>query len=200
MERTTLLGQRLKLIFAWVMMVIPAVMFYFGVLKNAVRIPILDDYDIILGNINWISKHHALSAKLLLLLTSEHNGYKLMFANGVVLLEYSLLGKIRFLPLVFLGDALPIVIFLIVIGMARLDSEGSAQKWFLLVPVAWIVFQLQYASALDFASSSLQHLAVIAFALLSILLISRNSAKAFAFSCIALLFSIAASPNGFFVA
>lgn len=200
MYRTISRADTIKVLFVWILMSTPALLFYALVLKNAVRIPILDDYDIILGSLNWISKHHGLPARLLFLLTAEHNGYKLMFENGVVLLEYTLVGKLYLLPLVLLGDAFPIAIFLAVIGMTRLSPEGGARNWLLLTPVAWIIFQLQYASALDFASSSLQHLAVIAFALISILLVTKAPTAGFTLSCAMLVLAIASSPNGFFVA
>lgn len=190
---------RIRQIFPWALMALPACIFYAIVFREAVRIPILDDYDVILRSLIWIHQHHRLSAKLLFLLTAQHNGYKLVFENTVVFLEYSILGKIHFLPLVVLGDLFPVVLFLAVIAMTRVDAAQKGRNWVLLIPVAWMIFQLQYASALDFASSSLQHLAVVAFALLSILFLNQTAAWTFAASACALLLSIASSPNGFFV-
>jgi hypothetical protein len=60
--------------------------------------------------------------------------------------------------------------------------------------------QLQYASALNFASSSLQHLAVVAFSLLAIALLSVRREGAFAGGCAAMVLAVASSPNGFFLA
>lgn len=199
MQTTTNGAQRLKMVSAVALMALPACVFYFIVSTNVVSIPILDDYDIILRSLTWISQHHEISSKFFFLLTSQHNGYKLMFENAVVLSEYSLFGQVYFVPLVLLGNAFAMVIFLTVIGMTRVNCENGADKWLLLVPVAWLVFQLQYASALDFASSSLQHLAVVAFALLAIFLLDRASSWTFWAACFALVLAIASSPNGFFV-
>ncbi len=189
---------RLKRALALALMAIPAVLFYVILWRDAVRIPILDDYDIILGLLNGLSHYHSLSAKLAFLLTSEHNGYKLVFENLVVSGQFLVSGQLHLLSLVMFGNAFALFIFLTVLGMSRVQTADPADKWVLLVPVAWLVFQLQYASALDFASSSLQHLAVISFSLLSISLLDKDSKKAFALACAALLLAVASSPNGFF--
>ncbi len=98
-----------------------------------------------------------------------------------------------------MGNAFALLIFLTVCCMFRGTRDELAAKFLFLVPVAYLVFQLQYASALDWASSSLQHLAVIFFSLLSIHLLSKASRRFFACACIALVLAIAASANGFFV-
>lgn len=187
-----------ELIPAFLFMLLPAGIFYFILFSNAVRIPILDDYDIILGTLNEMKHHHALFDKLLLIFTTEHNGYKLIFENAVVAAQFSMFGHARILQLVFLGNSFPVLIFVTVIAMSRVTWEASPEKWILLTPVAWLIFQLQYASALDFASSSLQHLAVISFSLLFIYLLTKGSRWVFSASCFVLILAVAASPNGFF--
>src|SRR6202789_1605474 len=192
--------QRLKLLFAITFTVLPLGAFYLILWRNAVRIPILDDYDIVLDLISWISQNHSLSARLAFMLTREHNGYKLMFDNAVIFSQYILMGKVHFLPLVLLGNVFAFFIFLVVIHMAAVATANTIDKWVLLTPVAWLVFQLQYASALDFSSCSLQNLGVVFFALWSIYLLDKESPISFAASCAALAFAIASSPSGFFAA
>lgn len=184
---------------ALLLMVLPAVVFYVILWKNAVRIPILDDYDIVLGAVNSISTKHDFLSQLFYVLTAQHNGYKLMFENVIVLGQFGLFGQVSFLPLVALGNAFALLIVLTVCAMFRAPAGDLAKRLLLLVPVAYLLFQLQYASALDFASSSLQHLAVIFFSLLSIYLLSKDSRWSTVCSCISVIFAIASSPNGFFV-
>jgi hypothetical protein len=198
MQSTEMARRQVKTALAFALMAIPAIVFYVIVSRAAFRIPILDDYDTILGSLNWLSQHPGLSPKLLFILTNEHNGYKLLFLNSVVIGQYSALGKVYFLPLVALGNAIAGLIFITVLLMARPKASQPIAAWLFLVPIAWLILQLQYASALDFASSSLQHLAVILFALLSIYLLGLDSRWAFVVSCLALVLSIGSSPNGFF--
>jgi hypothetical protein len=200
MPLSHLWSQRLKLLFALVFTVLPIAVFYLILYRNAVRIPILDDYDIVLHTISWISQHHSFAARLGFMLTNEHNGYKLIFINTVTFTQYLLWGKVHFPPLVFLGNSLAFFIFLVVIRMARVAPANTIDKWVILTPVAWLIFQLQYASALDFSSCSLQNLGVLFFALLSIYLLDKESPTAFACSCATLVLAIACSPSGFFAA
>jgi hypothetical protein len=188
-----------RLILALFLMLLPAIAFDVILWKNAVGIPIFDDYDVVLRGINTISVHPGFLPKLICWMTLEHNGYKLMLENAIVLGQCSLFGHVNFLPLVEVGNAFAFLIFLIVCSMSRVAPGDLGRKAILLVPVAYLLFQLQYWEALDFASSSLQVLTVIFFSLLSIYLLCRDSRWPFAFGCIALVFAIASSPSGFFV-
>jgi hypothetical protein len=199
MLKTHSAWERMKLGYVLAAVAAPAIIFYSILWVNAVRIPILDDYDVILHSLNNVHQSHGLLNKVLFIFTTEHNGYKLMFENVIFLGQYVIFGHAYFLPLVLLGNAFALLIFLCVVFMAKMPSDDPLNKWILLVPVAWLVFQLQYASALDFASCSLQQLPVVFFSLLSILLLEKASDWAFCGSCFALSFAIASSPNGFFV-
>ena len=122
-----------------------------------------------------------------------------MFINAIVLAQYSMLGRVEFLSLVEFGNAFAALIFIVVIFMARISPGDTIKRLYLLLPVSYLIFQLQYASALDFAMCSLQQLTVIYFSLLSIYLLERSSRWSFSWACIALVLGIASSPNGFFV-
>jgi hypothetical protein len=192
--------KNLRLVFALFLIVLPVFIFYFILYRTAVNLPILDDYEIILGTTNWLHQTPGFLHRLAVVLVSEHNGYKLMFENSVVWTVNSILGRVNILPLVVIGNIFPIFIFLIVMLMAKNIAAEATTRLLLIAPVAYLLFQLQYASALNFASSSLQHLAVIAFSLHTIYLLSRKAQSALAVACIAFIAAIACSPNGFFVA
>lgn len=192
--------QRWKQLCALVLTLLPISAFYLILWRNEVRIPILDDYDIVLNLISWVSQHPSPSARLMYMLTHEHNGYKLIFDNALVFGEYIALGRVHFLPLVIVGNLLALFIFFVVLCMARVAPADTGDRWILLTPVAWLVIQLQYASALNFASCSLQNLGVVFFALLSIYWLDKRTDLGFGGSCVALVFAIACSPSGFFAA
>lgn len=181
--------------FAAVLIIAPALAFYVLLWRTAFRLPLADDYDAILRFINVASQAAGLPSKLSYAITFEHNGYKLMLDNFVALAEYAVCRKIYFLPLVALGDSFALLIFLVTCSMSQITP--GAKKLLLLVPVAFLIFQLQYASALNFASCSLQQLPVIFFSFLSIVLLTRPDLLAVIGSCLALVLAIASSPNGF---
>ena len=194
------LSRRWKVTCVVLLLALPVVVFYFILCRTAVNLPILDDYQIILGTTNSLSQAHTFTSQAAIVLNSEHNGYKLIFENGVVGALYDVTGHIYILPLVVFGNAFALVIFSVVALMAK-DAATDVLTWLItLVPAAYFLFQLQYASALNFASSSLQHLAVVAFSLLAIYFLSRHARSTFVLSCIASVLAIASSPNGFFLA
>lgn len=193
-------GTRLKLCIAALLMTAPALVFYVLLWKTAFRFPLADDYDVILKFVNVVSQSTSLSSKFLCAITVEHNGYKLMLDSFITLTQYSIFGQIYFLPLVALGDSFALLIFLVMCSMSKVTPGDFSRRLLLLVPVAFLVFQLQYASALNFASCSLQQLTVIFFSFLSILLLSRSSRLSVAGACLALLLAVASSPNGFIAA
>jgi hypothetical protein len=183
-----------RFIFALFLITLPALIFYALLFRTVVSLPILDDYQIILDTTDHICTTHGLLPRLAIVLNSQHNGYKLVFENIVVWSMYSITGHIHMLALVVLGNAFALLIFLTVVWMAREIEPDRVTRLFTLAPVAYLVLQLQYAS------SSLQHLAVIAFSLLAIYLLSARAKGAFAGGCIAMVLAVASSPNGFFLA
>jgi hypothetical protein len=85
--------------------------------------------------------------------------------------------------------------------MAKLSRiTDPAKKILALAPVSFFIFQLQYASALNFASISLQQLTVVASSVWAIYLICMDRPGALITSCIASISAVASSPNGFFLA
>ena len=98
---------------------LPALVFYFLLFKTAVNLPILDDYQIILGTTNLLSQTHNLASQAAIVLTSEHNGYKLMFENVIVWTLHALIRAHTDTSPRCSGNAFALVIFLAVALMAR---------------------------------------------------------------------------------
>ena len=123
--------RRLYIALALFLMVLPAVVFYFILWKNAVRIPILDDYDIVLVAANVMRQCHGFSPAFFYVLTAQHNGYKLIFENAIVVAQYSFLGQVVFLPLVALGNTFALLIFITVCAMFWASAEDLTKRLFL---------------------------------------------------------------------
>jgi hypothetical protein len=173
--------------------------FFYGILwQNAVNLPIAaDDYHVILDLTNKWTQLHGFLPKLLHILTFQHNEYKLILANCIVISQYVLLGHIEFYSLVALGNAFVLLIFLLLLWMQRKQTAHAGGRLLLALPLSLLLFQLQYATTLDWAMGALQNLTVIFFSLLSITLLSRSFRGSFGLACIALLLAIASSGNGF---
>ena len=150
-----------------VLIAIPVMAFYAILFRNVLNVPFLDDYQAILGLANHaagLSPWNQLSY----LLTAQHNEYKLVFEHGIVWTEFLILKRIDFRILCVIGD-LSVVLIGIALWRMFLPSRDFAARAMLFVPVAWLLFQLQYVETLNWAMTSLQNLPVVAFSLLVIL-------------------------------
>jgi hypothetical protein len=193
-------SEKWRLVIAICLIAAPALAFYIILFKTAVNLPLLDDYQSILDVANSIAKTHDPLSRLGVVVTSQHNGYKQVTNNVLVWACYRFTGQVRMLPLIAIGDAFALLIFLPVALMAKSPTTDRASRLLLLVPVACFIFQLQYASALNFASCSIQELGVVAFSLLSIYFLSKDARNIFVISCIFAVLAVLSSPNGFFLA
>ena len=183
---------------ALLLIAIPPAIFYYLLLKSQTSIPFSDDYGSVLDFMLKL-KHENLLGKFVLILTAQHMEYRLAFQNAIFALQYGLLGHSDVRSLSLLGNlfVLPICGVLYLLWRASPNSRITTLVGF--VPVSWLLFQLQYASALNCAMSALQNLAVVLFALLSIYLGSRPTSAAFGASCLSLVLAVASSGNGLFL-
>lgn len=133
------------------------------------------------------------------ILTAQHNEYKLMFANALYALQYRFTGHINFAVLSIIGNCLLLPLIVVLYRMWMADSRAISGRLILFVPACWVLFQLQYYSLLNWPMSSLQHIAVILFSLLTIYLLSRDTQRDFYFSLLTLALAVGSSGNGFFV-
>ncbi len=193
-------SEKWRLAIAICLIAAPALAFYIILFKTAVNLPLLDDYQSILDVANSIAKTHDPLSRLGVVVTSQHNGYKQLTNNVLVWACYRFTGRVRMLPLIAIGDAFVLLIFLPLALMARTLTKDSANWLLLLVPVACFIFQLQYASALNFASCSIQEIGVIAFSLLSIYFLSKDARNISVISYVFTVLAALSSPNGFFLA
>lgn len=186
---------------AWVallLIAIPPAVFYFLVLKSQTNIPFLDDYGSVLDFMLALKQANVLG-KLVLIVMAQHNEYRLAFENAIFALQYGILGHADIKSLSLLGDLFIIPIFGVLYLIWR-QVPGSGDRTLLaFVPVSWILFQLQYASALNCAMTPLQNLTVIFFVLLSLYLGTKSGSLAFAGACFSLVLAVASSGNGLFL-
>jgi hypothetical protein len=181
-------------------LILAPILVYYGLLvRETIDMPYLDDYSAVLGLINNWTRLNTLHGKLMEILTSQHNEYKLMFANAVFVLQYLVSGRVNFSLLSTIGNLFVLPLLLVVYLMWRIDGREVRNKLLLFSPVSWILFQLQYYSSLNWPTASLQNIPVILFSLLAIYLLSKDRQTLFPLALCALILAIASSGNGFFV-
>lgn len=181
-------------------LLLPLVIFYAILAREAVNLPILDDYDAILGFLNSLALIHGSGAKLVYILTAQHNEYKLIFEHSAVAAEYFISGRVNFLLLLTLGNAFVPLTLAVLWKMFRVPDRTASQRLLLFAPAPLLLLQLHYAETLDWSMGSLQNLPVIFFSLLSIYLLARPSSRCLWAACFSLVLAIASSGNGFLAA
>jgi hypothetical protein len=79
-------------------------------------------------------------------------------------------------------------------------EKNLSKRLAYFVPVAWLLFQLEYSETLNWAMAGLQNLWVLVFAIGAIQCLLRPSRKAYAGALVLLVLAISASGNGFLLA
>jgi hypothetical protein len=188
-----------RTLFAIGAMLIPILAFYVILARETVNIPFLDDYGGVLGFVSGWSQLGTVHEKIMDILTAQHSEYKLMFANALYALQYMISGRINFAVLSIIGNCLLLPLYVVLYRMWMADHREISGRLILFVPVSWVLFQLQYYSLLNWPMSSLQHIAVILFSLVTIYLLSRDTQHYFHLSLLTLALAVGSSGNGFFV-
>ena len=182
----------------WLLISIPPLVFYFLLFKSLKGLPVSDDYGAVLGFLlKW--KSESGTQHLVQVLMSQNNDYRLMFENAFYGIQYEILGQTNLRALAILGDLFVIPLFGVLYLIWRECGRPRDYALLAFLPVSWILFQFQYASALDNASAPLQLIPVIVFALLTCLLANKVGTPAFMGTLLSLLLCIASSGNGLFM-
>ncbi len=179
---------------------LPFAVFYAISVREAFNLPLLDDYDAILSFLNSLALIHGTGARLVYVLTAQHNEYKLMFEHAVAAAEYAVSGRVNFLLLMLLGNAFAALTLAVLWKMFRIPDRMASKRLLLFAPAPLLLLQLHYAETVDWSMATLQNLPVIFFSLLSLYLLAKPSSIRLWLACLSLVLSIASSGNGFLVA
>lgn len=189
---------RSKQLFFWTAISAPPLYFYWFLVKSLQGLPVSDDYGaVLLYLLRW--RHETTAGRIIQVLTSQNNDYRLMFENAVYGVQYASLGHTNLKALAIMGDLFVLVLFgvlYLIWQMCELERNYTLMAF---IPVSWILFQFQYISALDNASAPLQLIPVVVFVLLTCYLSIREERLAFLGSLICLTLSVASSGNGLFI-
>jgi hypothetical protein len=187
----------LRLTLAICIILLPIVSFYAILARHVLNLPFLDDYSGVLEFLEHFSSLPNALAKAGYVVAAQHNEYKPVFANFIIALQYGISGHPSFVILSWFGNLFVLVLFYLIWRHFLLDEENTSRRLLLFAPVAFILFQLQYAETLNWSSPGLQNIPVLVFAFAAVAALSRNSRSSFFLGCMMMVLSIASSGNGF---
>jgi hypothetical protein len=175
---------------------LPIAIVYFILLTHIVNIPMADDYDALLNFSIHLRNAPKLTDKLYYLLSSQHSEYKLFFVHALLWLELNLLGHIDLKLLSVIGDSFMLLLGILLWQMLLPRHQGLRTRLAFFVPVSWLLFQLQYAQTLNFATAGIQNLAVLVFSLATIYFLHCANPRAFLAAVGCLVLAVSSSGNG----
>jgi hypothetical protein len=185
-----------KAIFPLALVTMPAILFYLVTFRTALNIPFLDEYRCVLLFLNRWKLLHGFSTKLSFFLAWQLNEYKLFFLEGVVWLQYRLLGHVDFKILCLAGDLFILLLGILLWKMFLPSRKDLALRLAFFIPVSWLLFQLEYWEILNWASAELQHLSGIVFSLATLFFLLRTSRTAFGLAAACFILAFASSGSG----
>jgi hypothetical protein len=169
-------------------------------LRQAVNLPQMDDYDAVLAFLNGFLSTQGSRQRLIFLLASQHVQYKLYLLHLFVLAEYGATGHVNFIFLEFVGDSFVVLIVALFWLKFERDAGSFRRRILLFGPAVLMLMAPRYSDNLNWAVGGLQNLAVIFFALVSLWLLQSEGGLALVGACASLVGAIAASGNGFVLA
>jgi hypothetical protein len=179
---------------------LPVLFFYAALFREMRNVPMVDDYAVFLDFILKLRELHHLSAKLLLILSTQRFEYKLIFVETLAALQWKLTGHVNFAAFMLAG-------YLCVLGLAWLiwknalpPKFGFRQRLIFMLPVFYLLFSLSYADSLDFAQYSMQILTTPLLAFASIQFLLRGSKWNLVLACLSAMACSLCSANGLLLA
>lgn len=178
----------------------PAIVFYFLLFKSVGNYPIVDDYHAVLEFVNIYSQLDSIQSKIFHVLNFQHNEYKLVFENIIFIAQHEFFGGINFAALSMLGNAFVLALFVLILSTFKNSTLSNSMRIATALPVGFLIFQLQYASTLNFSMAGLQNIPVLVFSLLAIILLAKNRRSSLIGACAATTLAVMASGSGFLLA
>lgn len=175
----------------WLVGLFPVAFFAFVVLRYSVDVPWFDDFDPFPDFLRkWIGSEGIIPK--LNVLFQPNNEHRMVFGKGLAALYFELTGRLNFTFLHIAGMLFTFGTLLIIWRAFR----ASKLPLYLLLPVPFLLFQLQYHLIFLWAICSLQHQPVVFFVCLAMFLLARRQ---FGWAVLAALCANFAMSNGIFV-
>ncbi|HET7105132.1 MAG TPA: hypothetical protein VFI20_13680, partial [Terracidiphilus sp.] len=188
-----------RLIVPFILLAIPPLIFYSVLLRTLVNIPNLDDYDAVIRFLNLVTDLHTAADKFSLLFSYQQGEFKLILLRALAWMQYEVTGHVNFKVLSLLGDGTVVLLAILLWKMFLPGHKDLARRMTLFAPAAWLLFQLQYWEALNFATPGLQHLAVLPFAFGAIYFLTRPERWTYYAALAVLVLAVASDGNGLMV-
>lgn len=187
---------RVKLAISALFVAFPPIIFYSLLTARGLNIPYLDDYDGVLGFLNRMVQLDPFGAKVSYLIARQDSEFKLVLMHGVAWIQLALGGHVDFRLLGAIGNGSILLLAIVLWKLFLPGQKDTAQRLAWFIPVPWLLFQLQYWDALNWATPGLQHLPVLPFALGAVYFLLRPKRASFSLGLACLALAASSDGNG----
>lgn len=144
------------------------------VIFYSTNVPFWDDYDAIL---NFLNEFKVNSDDRLGLLLSQHNEHRIVLDRLLTLGDYYLFGEINIRHLIYVGNSFIILLLIIAfrISIPILQNWQEPWKWAALLPIPFLLLNLQSWENFLWGMASIQNLGVLFFSFLTFYLLFYKS-------------------------
>ncbi len=153
-------------------LLLPVAAAYGLMARFLVDLPFGDDYWAILNFANRLVQMHTLRDRLQWCLFAEHNGYRIVFLHLVVWSDLALTRRIQFTVLDHAGNLLLLPLLYVLWRTFFTDESDLARRLKLFLPIAFLLFGLNYVEMLYWPTAGLMYSPNIFFAFASLLLLA----------------------------
>jgi hypothetical protein len=164
------------------------------------NIPIIDDYHAIMEYVLVLRQLPSLGSRLMWLIVSQHNDYKLVLLNVIVSLQWALTGRVSFLFLIVLGNVAVLGVLWLYWKNFLVTERDASRRIVLFLPVCFLLFQLNWVENLDWALNDIQTVGVLLFSLATVHFLCREGRRANAAAAVCGVLACCSSANGFALA
>jgi hypothetical protein len=181
---------------------LPAIVAFGVLFRQALAVPFQDDYDAILTFTVGYNQLPTFGKKLIDIATAQHNEYKLGFEHAILASEVELTGHLNFAFLTALGNLFLLPLGYLLWRTYQVDERDLNQRLLAFLPISLIFFSLTYWENLNWTTTGLQNIPVILFSLLALYLLlpSKGSTPGrprLLLACLSAALAAFTSANGF---
>jgi hypothetical protein len=180
----------------WVLVLVPAICFFWMFFKYMVDAPINDDYLAVLDYLNQHLYTGSYKEKISLLF-SQTNEHRIVYDRVWILLTYKLFGTVNFTVLAFIGN----LSFIALAAVFYRKFRDYNRNIILFLPVSVLLFNMAFWENITFAMAVMANITVVVFMLLNMhyLTVSTLKTKHIVFAALFFIAAILTQGGGLFL-
>jgi len=181
------------------LILLPIAAYYWTMSLSVSRLPFGDDYPFVLAFLRQWKHTTGFVPLVQAIVVTQDEVYKLIFGRVLYAVMYSISGFADLRAMSIIGNLFALPLAGVLYMMWRKGEAARSLHMDGFIPVVYLFFQLQYASALNTAFAPMQYLPALLFGLLCIYYCVQQSPRDQAVAMLFFILAASSSGNGLFL-